>query len=335
MICLRITNSEKKRLIDSFPSEFETPEQDQQRDSQVRYIRKNIESTADIAVLEILLTEESRIANSNKVFNSFVTTLEVAVRGFMELSGGVAKAMADDYLHNVIKIHGNQKSIIERCVSRAEGSSLTYKDFIDAVKSDIQTRPEVFADDICALSQEIRLIDYHIGGYKLLRDKHTRISITDNHNLRKFLLGLSHLFFDTFKKKGVILSLHSLDDSFHTSFEYETFNIAMHSFLENAVKYSRPYSKITVNLERDISRLVFEMESVRIEKHELETILERGTYGVNVPEDLKGTGIGMYQLKTALERSGIAFSITPDHSRSWELDGVRYTRNLFSFDFNS
>jgi hypothetical protein len=241
-----------------------------------------------------------------------------------------AREMADDYLHNIIKIHGNQKSIIERCISGADGNE-NFDQFIAAIKDKIKSNPDEFAEDICALSKEIRLVDYHIGGYNLLNDYNSRVSITKNHHLKKFLLGLSHLFFDSFKKKDVVISLHNVSDSCLYSFEYETFNIAMHSFLENIVKYSKPYSRVNVFTESE--RLVFEMDSIRIEKDELSKVFERGVSGRCVPEDLRGSGIGMYQLKKALERSNISITINPDFSQSSEVGGIKYLKNVFVFTF--
>ena len=245
----------------------------------------------------------------------------------------MAKKMADDYLHNIVKIHGNQKSIVERCVSEAEGKE-NYNEFVTAVKENIQREPGIFAEDLCALSKEVRLIDYHIGGYKLLHDASARVSVTNNHNLKKFLLGLLHLFFDSFKKNNVLVSLHEVDENFFCAFEYETFNIAMHSFIENAVKYAKPYSKIVVHTKAGGRELSFVMESIRIEKDEIRKIYERGAYGSNVPEFLRGNGIGMYLLKQSLDRSNISIDIAPDYSQnSTGADNIQYIKNTFMFTF--
>lgn len=328
MIYLRVKNIDNEVLVDSFPTDFHSPQQESEKKGRARYYRKKVPA----GIYEILLEKEERIANSNAVFNAFVASVENILEGFTSRTTTRAREMADDYLHNIIKIHGNQKSIIERCVLKAEGLP-TYNDFVTSVKNELLAKPNDFAEDICALSKEVRLVDYHIGGYKLLSDASSRVAITDNHNLKKFLLGLSHLFFDSFNKNFVFLSLHDINENFRCSIEYETFNIAIHSFLENAVKYSKPYSRINVYTKDESGELVFEMESVRIEKTETRSILERGVYGKNVPEDLRGSGIGMYQLKKALDRSSIIFSIFPDHSEYWEVNDVTYTRNTFIFKF--
>ena len=328
MIHLRVVNPDGKVFINSFPVDFVTPKKEKEEEGKFRYIRKNLE----VGTLEVLTIGEERIAYSNKVFNPFITAIETVVAQSISNSSHKAKEMSDDYLHNIVKIHGNQKSIVERCVHGAEGQA-SYNDFVATVKKDIREKPDEFAEDICALSKEVRLVDYHIGGYKLLQDSFSRINISDNHNLRKFLLGLSHLFFESFKKNDVILSLHDIDENFLCSFEYETFNIAMHSFLENTVKYSKPYSRVIAYTNSESGNLVFEMESVRIEKDETEKIFERGVFGRNVPDDLRGSGIGMYQLKKALDRSRISIEISSDLSRSSEVNSVRYTPNTFIFQF--
>ena len=328
MIYLRVTDQNNEVAVNSFPDKFIVPRQESERTPKSRYLRKNV----TFGTLELLLNEEERIANSNKVFNAFVATIETALESSISHNLEKAREMADDYLHNIIKIHGNQKSIVERCVFGAEGQE-SYDDFVSVVKENVQRAPGVFAEDICALSKEVRLVDYHIGGYNLLRDISSRITITNNHNLKKFLLGLSHLFFESFRKNNVVVSLHDVNEDFLCSFEYETFNIAMHSFLENTVKYSKPYSRVIVYTRAESSELIFQMESVRIEKDEITKIFDRGISGRCVPADLRGSGIGMYQLKKALDRSGISITVSPDLSQSSEVNGVRYTKNTFSFRF--
>ena len=328
MIFLRVKNATGDVMLDTFPVTFSSPSDERQKSDGERYLRKRIET----GIFEVLLVKENRVANSNSVFNAFIASVEAIVVGLTSHSVGKAREMADDYLHNMIKIHGNEKSIIERCIFEAEGM-LTHGEFVAAIKQKMISNSDEFAEDICALSQEIRLVDYHIGSYNLLREVSSRISITNNHNLRKFLLGLSHLFFDALSKNHILLSLHDVDKDFACSFEYETFNSAMHCFIENIVKYAKPYSKVSVYTLNQTGELVFEMESIRIEKSETMTILERGVYGRNVPEYLRGSGIGMYQLKKALVRSGISFFIIPDHALDSEMNDVRYTKNTFKFNF--
>ncbi|OGM93119.1 hypothetical protein A2372_01770 [Candidatus Wolfebacteria bacterium RIFOXYB1_FULL_54_12] len=328
MIYLRITNKNNDILVNTFPADFITPDQENENRNKTRYNRRNVE----FGTLEVLIADEERITNSNKVFNTFISVIEIVLKDFVAQTSHKVKEMTDDYLHNIIKIHGNQKSIVERCILGAEGRE-NYGEFIQSVKKNIQENPDDFAEDICALSKEIRLVDYHIGGYNLLRDTTSILAITDNHNLRNFLLGLSHLFFDLLKKKGVTFSLYNVGENFQCSFEYETFNIAMHSFLENIVKYSKPYSKVAVYTRNETGELIFEMESIRIEKDEVNKIFDRGFSGRCVPEDLRGSGIGMYQLKKALDRSGISAQVFPDLSQNSEADGIKYAKNTFTFHF--
>lgn len=324
MIHLRIKNDKMDTLMDTFPENFVIPENEEEKSEKVRYIRKN----TNFGVMEILAINEQRIANSNKVFKTFVISLE----HILENTINRAREIADDYLHNIVKIHGNQKSILERCVFGTEGQD-SYNDFVEAVKNKIKNNPDEFSEDICALVKETRLIDHHIGGYNLFHNLSPKPNITENHNIKKFLLGLSHLFFDSLSKNNVVLSLHNIDENFKCSFEYETFNVAMHCFIENLVKYSKPYATVAARTDNDSGELIFCMESIRIEKNEINEIFKRGVSGSNVPDDLRGKGIGMYQIKKAIDRSGIKLEIEPDHSKMSNLNGVKYTKNSFIFSF--
>ena len=132
-----------------------------------------------------------------------------------------------------------------------------------------------------------------------------------------------------------MFSLHDIDETFTCSFEYETFSMAMHCFIENATKYVKPYSKVVAYTDCEERKLIFEMESIRIEKEEVDRLYERGSFGMNVPEDLRGSGIGMYQIKKALARSKIKDSIVSKLNEQSELQGVRYTKNSFTFELPS
>lgn len=324
MIYFRVKNERSDVLMDSFPQDFIVPEKEEIKSEKTRYIRKD----ANFGVLEVLVIDEQRIANSNKVFKIFLVSLEK----ILENTVNRAREIADDYLHNIVKIHGNQKNILERCIYGSEGQD-NYNDFVESVKNKIMSNPDEFSEDICALVKETRLVDYHIGGYNLFHNLSPEPSITENHNLRKFLLGLSHLFFNELKKNNVVLSLHNINKDFQCSFEYETFNVAMHCFIENLVKYSKPYTTVAVYTDDTNGKLIFKMESIRLERNERNEIFKRGVYGSNVPDDLRGKGIGMYQLKKAIDRSGIKLDIEPDYSKMSDLNGVKYTTNNFIFSF--
>ncbi|MEK9160915.1 MAG: hypothetical protein AAB440_02690 [Patescibacteria group bacterium] len=327
MIYIGATNKDGERIFSTFPESFVSPSTPSSHVGGQRYLRQ----AAAFGSYEILLQEEPRISNSNKVFNAFVQLTEQTLAAAVHNLSAKALELSDDYLHNIVKIHGNQKSIVERCVASAEGQP-TYADFENTVREYVQTHPQETATDLCALSNEIRLVDYHIGGYNLLRGAHTRTSVREV-NLKKFLLGLSHLFFQQLSKNRIMLSLHNVDEHMLCAFDYETFNVAMHGFLENTTKYAKPYSKISVFTKSGSGDLVFEMQSIRIEKNETNIILERGEYGKNVPDDLRGSGIGMYQLKKALDVSGIQFGVFPDHTTQEYVDKVPYTPNTFVFTF--
>lgn len=326
MIYLRAVDDKLNILINSFPEYFVIPKEYECKnvDNNSRYIRKE----TSFGVLEVATVNEPIISNRNKIFRSFVSSIEV----ILEDTINKGKEIADDYLHNIVQIHGNQKNILERCIFGAEGQD-SYNDFVDSVKDKIENHLDESVADICALVKEVRLIDYHIGSYNLFHNLSLSPNITENHNLRKFLLGLSHLFFDSLKKNNIVLNLHQININFKCSFEYETFNVAMHSFIENLTKYVKPYTTVDVYTDDTNGYLIFDMHSIRIEKKEIENICKRGVSGLNVPESLKGAGIGMYQLKKAIDRSRITLNINPDYSNTSIVGGINYTKNSFVFIF--
>ena len=107
----------------------------------------------------------------------------------------------------------------------------------------------------------------------------------------------------------------------------------MHCFIENLVKYSKPYTTVAVFTDDKSGKLIFDMESIRIEKQEVNDILKRGVSGSNVPDYLQGDGIGMYQLKKAIDRSDIKLSINSDYSKASKINDINYIQNTFIFSF--
>lgn len=327
MIALKISN-DNKTIINTFPVNFNISKIEKNK-----YIKKD----CDFGTLEIFISNEKKDKNedrfiySNKNFKSLVNIIEGLSPIFIKEIKNNTEEILDEYLHNIIKIHGNQKAIVER-FTYFDKPTESHSDFIDAVENRIKEKPEQFARDICELSKEVRFMDYHIGGYNLLNNKKIEKSIT-RQNLKRFLLELSHQFFKDLSSNNISINLRDVRDDVFCSFEYETFSIAIHNFLQNAVKYAKPNSLIKVFTDTENKQLIFSMDSVKIEKNEMDRIYEKGTFGINTPERLRGNGIGMNTLKKALERSSINIYIAPDFNKSELFNGIHYVRNVFYFTF--
>lgn len=275
--------------------------------------------------------QNERLIKSRKNFNVILGIIEPIIELVAKNLKEDTNSILEEYLHNLVKIHGNQKSIIERFTDFDKPQE-SFNDFVDSVSLKIRNNPDQFAKDICDMSKEIRLMDYHIGGYRLLNDKKTEKSLTKQ-NLKKFLLGLSHQFFKDLSGNNIYIELNGVSDKIYCLFEYETFNIAMHNFLQNAVKYSKPNSRIHVKTNDSKKQLIFSMDSVKIERDEMENLFEKGVYGKNTPEKFRGDGIGMNTLKKALMRSNITLHIDPEYANNENYNGVEYVRNVFRFNF--
>lgn len=326
MICIRVKNEEDDILVDTFSQKYYSLTEEEIGKNSRYYNEK-----CEFGFLEIYIKDESRLINSNKNYNVLVSTTKELIRILLEGLSKDAGDIIDEHLHNIIKIHGNQKSIIERCTYSGVHHE-SYGEFVKFVESNLLASPNQFAHDLCELSKEINFMDYHIGGYRLMSDKKMKKTVSFQ-GLKKFLLGLSYSFFDEFNKNKILLNLHDVDEKVFCEFEYETFNIAMHCFLQNAAKYAMPGSKIHVRTNDTKRQIIFSMTSVKIEKNEMGKIFEKGVYGVNAPQVLRGDGIGMFTLKKALERSGIDIYIDADYANNQNDGTVEYVKNSFELTF--
>jgi signal transduction histidine kinase len=330
MIAIKILNSNSLPVFNTFPEDF---------DYELLKIKDNryFVKEYDYGSLEVFVSSDKnnndqRLVHSNKNFNSLIRFIEGISPLLIKNIKDNTEEILDEYLHNIIKIHGNQKVIVER-FTYFEKPTESYSDFVEAVENKIREKPEEFSRDICELSKEIRFMDYHIGGYRLLNNKNLEKDIT-RQNLKRFLLGLSHQFFKDLSINDINLDLRDINENIFCYFEYETFNIAIHNFFQNAVKYTKPQSLIKVSTDNKSQlKLIFSMYSVKIEENEKKTIFDRGTYGVNTPKELRGNGIGMNTIKKALERSNIKLEIEVNQNTSVVSNGIPYTQNVFYFIF--
>ncbi len=332
MICISLTK-DGSTIFNTFPSGFDVSCLNKnEKGESYQYIKEDREiGTLEIFVLNDENKSAERFIRSNKNFSSLVQVIDGLMSTLSKNLRENTEEALDEYLHNIVKIHGNQKSIVER-FTYFEKPKESYTDFVESVKNNIIENTTQFAKDICELSKEIKFMDYQIGGYRLLNDKNTEKSVTKQ-NLRRFLLGLSHQFFKDFSVADIYIELYRIDWDVFCLFEYETFNIAMHNFLQNAVKYAKPGSRIHVTTINEKQQLVFSMDSVKIERDEILKIYEKGRYGKHAPENLKGDGIGMNTLKKALERSNVQLIIDPEYSNNSTYNNVEYVRNVFRFIF--
>ncbi len=330
---MKITDRNNRVVIDTIPESFKDKRDDGSINGGFRKSRyRRYLTDFDHGSIDMIVMDD-RIIRTNKNFFAFVNAMKTLAETMVAKIDEEVSNVVDDFFHNIIKIHGDERNIIDRCLPKNNGEGLTCKDIVKEIEKHIKSNSGEVAEDLFELSREIDFMDYHFSGYRLMYNKQQESLTVTRHNLKKFLLKIYHRFLNDFADNNVKVNLHDMEDKYYCEFEYETLNVAMHNFFQNAAKYALPNSRISVNVDEE-DRLIFDMMSIKIEKGEMNSIKERGVFGVNTPDILKGAGIGMYQIDIALKRNNINFYILPDYSKYVEFEGTPYVKNKFEFTFS-
>lgn len=238
------------------------------------------------------------------------------------------------FSHNLITTHSRLQDEIESIIPEEKlAHALNYKDQISIIKDKLEKETLSTSESIFEIAKRIIDLEAQITGFKILSG-----SIKPDiwrQNLKKVLLNILYPYYNDFKKNEIEIRVW-IDEQLAADnlvmLDYKVFNIAMYHFLNNAVKYAKPNSYIDINFDPARKELSFDMVSVKIEKHEIESIFEMKISGYH-SKKLSGDGIGMFMLKKALELLSTKMYVTPDYSMVREYDDLIYTRNTFSIIF--
>lgn len=294
---------------------------------------KNIYRIYPHGTVRLIIANDKDLLNSTRLVsdtaNAFSYTLAV-----MRKMKNIQEERYRVFSHNLVTTHAKLQgevnsvipdSILVACSQHSEQFEAVKK----AISSDLDSASESFLQIIK------RLVDLQaqMQGFKILSDD--AVVDMSYHNLKRVLLNISYPFFDDFKKIGVNLRL-GIDDDIAAEnlvcIDYKLFNVAMHHFMNNIVKYVKPYSRVDVNFFPESNSLEFSMRSIKIDKSESKNIFCLGVSGKNV-SSLAGDGVGMFMVEKALKLLNAHMEVRSDYSSQEVISGVPYVENKFIIHF--
>ncbi len=143
----------------------------------------------------------------------------------------------------------------------------------------------------------------------------------------KFVRLYSSLAYDSRK-----ITLRLTGTSFNNPHLYESFGTIPLVLIDNAIKYSRESQEITLKLQDLNNNGVSVSISSLSPRIEHENIFDKGVRGKYAPKVARmGQGLGLYLAKIVAEANGFEIQ----HSETdtlFSVDGVEYTKNIFSFN---
>lgn len=290
---------------------------------------KNIYRKYDFGTVRLIVTEDELAAKSSRIssqtadaYSGMILTIK-KIRDDSDYAYTILR-------HNLVTTHTKLQGEVESVVPESELMRCEqHSDQIDLVKKSILSNTENTVDAFLEIIKRVVDLQAQIKGFEILEGEvDLDIGI---HNIKRVLLNILYPYYEEFKKVNVSIYINIPSDSsdqYSINIDYQIFNIAMHHFLNNIIKYAKPYSKVTISFDESSRILKFSMLSIKINKDELKSIFELRTSGKNVGE-LAGDGVGMYMVKKALFLLNSRIEILPDYHEYETIQNIPYVRNNF------
>lgn len=260
--------------------------------------------------------------------------------------GEMAESFLEFYLHRIRahshtlrSIQGKMKQKIDSLARKEDFRGQDYSESKKKISAIIVNNIEKTADIICYLNKRVSEIDVHIEGFDVLYMGDEVEIKMERHDLKKVLQNIIAPSLKDLKKINVDVNFHIKDDYSSENkipINYKLMNLAFVNFFDNAIKYSKPGSKIDINFEKNEVGFIFDvsMMSLRIEHDELCKIFEDGCVGKYATEEA-GDGIGMHVIKKSLGMINIEIRAEPNYAVTENYNNKQYVKNKFIFESKS
>ncbi len=290
----------------------------------------------------LLANEKYKVAaftNSKKYLSSskiFKTELNCILNSTHIISDIIEKSEKDKnkstsrLIHNLTSLNAHNiqefySLVPQENVSKKMGKQISY------VKSIVEEESRETAITLLKMAKNNAAMKVEFSVFKKLFDLNPDLRAT-NHNMHKVLMNVFYLFFPDFTDKDVKVEVGDNENKYMAYFDYESIHVALYHMIENAAKYIKPKTTLSVsinNKDRE-SEIVLDMISTQIKPEEIELIFEEGISGeLAFKTGKSGDGIGLSRAKKILELNGGSLSVNPFFDTAEITMGVTFQRNIF------
>ncbi len=289
---------------------------------------KTIEKSESGWSIRILASRDEELAKSTRIaartIKAFAEMASVA-RGMKKKHDSGYKA----FFHNLVTTHAQLQGEIESIIPEVSLiDAENHSQQLAIAREAVRKNPGVAAEALLEILKRTGDLQAQIHGLRILtNDVAPDFAV---HNIEKVLFRIIQPFLEKFHEANLDIRVHAKNaEERKVVLDYRLFNVAMHQFLSNAIKYAKPNSYIDITFDIETTELQMTMISVQIEPGELEKIFEFGESGINA-RAFSGDGIGMYMIKKALEIMNTEMKIFPDPAYQENIYGVPYCKNIFT-----
>lgn len=272
-------------------------------------------------VIWIIVENEESLLKSNKLFKKTFEIYSSAFTSFWNYYSGKIVSQA----HTLDKIRGKMEQKIEGFAEKEKFHGDSYHDILDNVSNLIKNDTDSASDLICFFQKRLLDMKSHMLGFQIIHSNIEYEVSLKNVNLKKAILNLYTPFANDLNENNVNLNIYFDDDVVEV--DRNLFSLVMYNIFDNAVKYTKPGSEIRINFESDHGNLDISMESLRIEREEINNLAMEGARGRHA-STIAGNGVGLFVIKEALNLMDMSMSINPNYEKG----DLEYTENHFKID---
>lgn len=281
------------------------------------------------------VSSDENYLKSSKSFVGMLSLLANTLKTFCELAKNHQEKVNSDtnrLIHNLITLNAHNIQEIYSVVPQDTLSKVKPNLQVAAVEAIVKEEPREIAFALLRIAKNNAAMKAEFSVFKKLFDASPRLE-KRSHNVHKVLMNILYLFFSDFTDKSVYIPPIISPQNVTAFFDYESVHVALYHLIENAVKYVKPQTTLSISifeLSQQV-KVIFDMISLPIGEEERELIFQQGYSGEFARKTAKsGSGIGMTQAKRILEVNGADIIVEPDPSTLHDHLGVPYQRNVFT-----
>lgn len=277
---------------------------------------------------------------TTKIFKEKLEGLSLAFPDLViqknEIENGIKKIeqqKVNRLVHNLTSINAYNIQEIYDLIPQSILAS-NWKEQLQFIEKEVVKNPKATAMMFLRIAKNNIHMKSEFSIYrKLDREDKTPLEF-QSFSIKNILLNVLHTFFADFNEKNIYVEVGEYHDK--TVVDYETIQIAFYHLIENALKYTKPNSKINIDFEDVIEKVLikFKMTSTYVKPAERDLIFKEGYSGEIARKTSKsGDGIGMWRIKQMAELNKGSFEAVFGDDVE-KIMGISFSTNTFVLKFN-
>ncbi len=231
-------------------------------------------------------------------------------------------------IHNLTSLNAHNIQEIYSLIPQEEISG-KMKGHVEYVKNTIKQNPLEASKVLLRLAKNNAAMKTEFSVFKKLFNARPELR-PSFHTVHKVLMNVLYLFFPDFTDKAVDVVVDRSDAI--AFFDYESMHVALYHMIDNAAKYTKPNSKLYINIVAGSPSLtlIFRMCSTKIQPGEREKIFDEGFSGeIPISAGKSGSGIGMSLVKRIIDSNNGGITLRTHDETEEHHFGIEYQINEF------